>query len=176
MNELQWIELSKVLVPKLKSIYDTRKELNSIMDIARMNSDRGLTPSSVQRSSVLRLCEKLMWDMLEVVKTVYKDEKKTVEEFDDNLAGMRKEIKEYKRLLIEGSDPKQVHRQVISFMEAISTFKDSLIEPAFEELSNQIKTGQEKTFAEQLFKRLGVRLPTEEEERERARTPGGSEE
>lgn len=172
MNELQWIEFSKVLVPKLKSIYDTGKKLDTTLSIARMNSDRGLTPSSVQRNDVLRLCEKLIWDMLEVVKTHYKDDKDTIEKFDKNLAGMRKEIREYKKDLIEGADPKEAHRQVISFMEAISTFKDSLIDPAFEELSNKMKLDQEKIFAEQLFKRLGIRIPSDEEEMEQARTPG----
>jgi len=167
MNDIQWINLSKFLVPKLKSIYDSRNELNFAIDIARMNSDRGLTPSSVQRSNVLRLCEKLMWDMLEIVKTAYKNDDKAIEKFDDNLAGMRKEIKEYKTKLIEGADPDVAHRQVISFMEAVSTFKDSLIDPAFEEILNHIMTNQEKIFAEQLFKRLGIRMLSDEEEREK---------
>ncbi len=173
MNELEWTNLSNILVPKLKSIYDTRRKLNRIMRIARMVADRGMTPPSRQRSEVLRLSEKLMWDMLEVIKTNYKDDKETIEKFDKSLTGLRNDIREYKKALIEGSDPKVAHRQVISFMEAVSTFKDSLIDPAFEENFNQIKNGQEKIFAEQLFKRLGVRLLTSEEERERQRNSGG---
>ena len=164
------LNMRNYLSPLLRSIWDTRVELERTIEIARLQVSRGLIPPSKIRTDILIKSEKLLSDIRLLVKRYAKEEEKElIDEFEENLAKMELELRQYK----EGAVfqiKESVPQKVLAFLEAYSIFAHSILDYVFNELSIIISLNPEKVFEpleryarELVMNRIGKRIFMEEE-------------
>jgi len=166
----QTLNIRNYLSPLLRSIWDTRNELDRTIALARLQVARGLIPPSKIRTDILMKSEKLLADIRLLVKR-YATEKeaKEIEEFEENLAKMELELRKYKEEAVIRVRENIAHK-VLSFLEAYSIFAHSILDYVFDELSIIISLNPQKVFEplekyarELVMNRIGKRIFMEEE-------------
>ena len=171
MKRIQEAELRSYLSPRLRQIYDSMKALMRRRDMARMLVMRGVLPPSKLRAEIMELTERMIGEMLRMVRTQFKEEPFLVKEFEKSVSELEKKKDELKAKLFVSMRDDIAPAQVMAFLDAVSTFIDSNIYPAFEYLSKTIALtpekiweAEEKIVADEMFKRMGIKPPEEEEE------------
>ncbi len=164
-------EMKKYLSPQMRYTYESAERLDFLIKYSRLVVSRGLIPPQKERSEIISIVEKLMNDVLFMVKTRKKD-KKDIKDFEDRMRDFSGKIEEYKKNILRaslGGDPKIIGEQMTVYLEAYATFLYSFILPVFKMLAVNLSLGSseawkgiENEFVNCAFNRMGLTYKEEE--------------